>query len=193
MDAWSGDVPLPYFYAYQYLPFFSKAYRPYRIGVIALTCLAAMGAVGAAAVRAELGRRWVAIGAAALTVLAVSQPLWSGDRPATRPMADARIPALYGALSELPEGAVVEATLLQPTTVANARYQYQTRHKHPLLNCNQLIRRTIARFRRYGGSNSSWLTSRIWDAPGRLPLHRRRPAGPGTTASAIWSSEGAWR
>lgn len=156
MDAWSGEVPLPYYYAYQYLPFFSKAYRPYRIGVITLTCLSAMGAVGVAAVRAEVGRRWVALGAAALTMLAVSQPLWSGDKPAHRPMADARIPDLYGSLAELPEGAVVEVPLLfQPTTIANARYQYnQTRHEHPVLNCNQLIRRDdLLAFRSYVETN----------------------------------------
>jgi hypothetical protein len=71
-------------------------------------------------------------------------------------MADARIPDLYGSLAELPEGAVVEVPLLfQPTTIANARYQYnQTRHEHPVLNCNQLIRRDdLLAFRSYVETN----------------------------------------
>ena len=43
--------PLPYYWAHEYLPFFSKAYRPYRIGVVALTSLAAIGAIGGKSVR----------------------------------------------------------------------------------------------------------------------------------------------
>ncbi len=152
MDRWAGAFPLPYYWAYEHLPFFSKAYRPYRIGVITLTCLGALGAVGTAAVATELRRRWVILGVALLSVVGFSQPLWSGDQPARRPLSDARIPDLYGALGELPPGAVVEVPLqYQPTTIANARYQYnQTRHKHPVLNCNQLIRRTdLLAFRDY--------------------------------------------
>ncbi len=122
-----------------------------------LTCLAALGAVGVAAVRTELRRGPVAVAVALLAALGVSQPLWSGDRPAHRPLADARIPDLYGALADLPDGAVVEVPLqYQPTTIANARFQYnQTRHGHPVLNCNQLIRRTdLVAFRGYVEDNA---------------------------------------
>ena len=42
------DWPLPYYWAHEYLPFFSKAYRPYRIGVVTAMCLAAMASIGAA-------------------------------------------------------------------------------------------------------------------------------------------------
>lgn len=157
MAAWAGDWPLPYYFAYEHVPFFSKAYRPYRIGVITLTCLAALGAVGVGAVRAELRRGPVVVAVVLLSLVGVSQPLWSGDRPALRPLADARIPALYDTLAGLPEGAVVEVPLqYQPTTIANARFQYnQTRHGHPVLNCNQLIRRTdLVAFRRYIDDNA---------------------------------------
>ena len=172
MDPWAGDWPLPYYWAYQHLPFFSKAYRPYRIGVVTLTCLAALGAVGVAAVRTELRRGPVAAAVALLAALGVSQPLWSGDRPAHRPLADARIPELYGALADLPDGAVVEVPLqYQPTTIANARFQYnQTRHGHPVLNCNQLIRRTdLVAFRGYVEDND--FLSTLVDLARSAPPH----------------------
>lgn len=136
--------PLPYFWFYQYVPFFSKAYRPYRIGVVALVALAALAAAGLAALEAERrrfpGRSLVAV----LVLVAVSQPAWNGEAPMWRPLADAAVSPAYTALAALPRGGVVELPLqYQPLTVANARFQYaQIVHGQPLLNCNQLIRRT---------------------------------------------------
>ena len=173
LPGWSAENPLPYFYAYEHLPFFSKAYRPYRIGVIALTCLAAAAGAGLGALRGrwpELARRGFVVGVA---VLAFSQPHWAGSRPAERPLADARIPAIYDRLAELPEGAVIEVPLsYQPYSVANARFQYnQVAHQKPLLNCNQLIRRTdLANFRDYVEANAFLGT--VLDL-GRRPLPHR--------------------
>lgn len=153
----SGEVPLPYYYAYQYLPFFSKAYRPYRIGVITLTCCAALGAAGMAVLATEVKRRWLNLGTLVLGVVGVSQPFWSGDKPALRPLTDATIPDIYTKLRDAPEGAVVEIPLqYQPLTVANARFQYnQVAHRHPTLNSNQLIRRTdLMAFRTYVTGNA---------------------------------------
>jgi len=157
LHGWAGDLPLPYYWAYQYLPFFSKAYRPYRIGVITLTCLGAMGAVGVAAMSTQVRRRWLAPGAVLLGLVGFTQPFWSGDRPAERPLFDARVPELYRHLEQAPPGAVVELPLqYQPTTIANARYQYaQATHEHPVLNCNQLIRRgDLLAFRDYVAGNA---------------------------------------
>lgn len=145
---WATTVPLPYGWAYTYLPFFSKAYRPYRIGVVALTALAAAAATGLAG-RGD--RRWD-IALVALGIVGFTQPFWAGERPGLRPLADATVPEVYTQLRDLPDGAVIELPLRsQPVNVANARLQYdQVVHRKPLLNCNQLIRRTeLAAFRDY--------------------------------------------
>lgn len=167
---WSGSAPLPYYYAYQHLPLFSKAYRPYRIGVVTLTCCAALGAAGTAVLANELRQRWLALGTAVLAVVAVGQPFWAGDRPGLRPLSDPAIPDVYARLRDLPDGAVVELPLqYQPLTVANARFQYnQIAHRHPTLNCNQLIRRTdLLAFERYVSGNG--FLSSIVDIGRRLP------------------------
>jgi hypothetical protein len=149
--------PLPYFYAYEHLPFFSKAYRPYRIGIIALQCLAAAGAVGTAVLVRSLNNRWTTIAVVALGFIGFSQPHWAGEKPAERPLADARIPAAYVELATLDPGAVIEVPIhYQPVSSAHARGQYyQTAHKHPMLNTNQLIRRPdLLRFRELVVGNS---------------------------------------
>lgn len=149
---WSARLPMPYWFAYQYVPFFAKAYRPYRIGVDALVACSALGAVGMGTLLA-LGRERLTRGAAVgVSVIGFTQPFWSGDRPGLRPLADATIPPVYTALGKLPRGAVIELPLqYQPITNANARFQYhQVAHRLPLLNCNQLIRRTdLLAFRDY--------------------------------------------
>jgi hypothetical protein len=152
LPQWSADHPLPYAWAYQSLPFFSKAYRPYRIGVIALLALAGAAATGMGRRRASFRDPPVAIGVVALGLVAFSQPLWAGDRPAARPLADATVPPIYTRLRDAGPGAVIELPLqYQPLSIANARFQYdQVVHGHPLLNCNQLIRRTdLLGFRDY--------------------------------------------
>ena len=134
--------PLPYYWAHEYIPFFSKAYRPYRIGVVALTALAAVGAIGGAALFRS-GRLWrPGAWVMLLGIVGFSQPHWSGDRPAQRPLADASTSEVYTALAAMEPGAVIEVPLhYQPVSNANARSQYaQTVHGHPLLNTNQLIR-----------------------------------------------------
>ena len=143
LDGWAGDWTLPYGLAYEHVPFFSKAYRPYRIGIVTSECLAAAGAVGMASLMAVVPVRVLAGVAALLGGVAFSQPFWAGDRPGGRPLADASVPAIYEQLAELPEGAVIELPLqYQPVTIANAKLQYyQVVHRKPLLNCNQLIRR----------------------------------------------------
>lgn len=149
---WAATLPLPYAWAYEHLPFFSKAYRPYRIGVVALTALAAAAATGLAG----RGRRWDPV-LVALGLVAFTQPFWAGDRPARRPLADARVPAVYTTLRDLPDGAAIELPLrYQPISVGNAKLQYaQVVHGKPLLNCNQLIRRTdLAAFRDYVRGNA---------------------------------------
>lgn len=166
----SGSTPLPYYYAYQYLPLFSKAYRPYRIGVITLTCCAALGAAATALLANELRQRWIVLGVAGLGVVAVTQPFWAGDRPGLRPLSDPAIPEVYRRLRDLPDGAVVELPLqYQPLTVANSRFQYnQIAHRHPTLNCNQLIRRTdLLAFEQYITGNA--FLSSIVDIGRRLP------------------------
>ena len=156
LPGWSAENPLPYYYAYEHVPFFSKAYRPYRIGVIALTCLAAMAGAGLGSLRGRLPE-WARVAFVALVAVAgFSQPHWASAKPAERPLADARIPTIYERLAELPDGAVIEVPLAyQPYSVANARFQYnQVVHDKPLLNCNQLIRRTdLANFRDYVDDN----------------------------------------
>lgn len=149
---WSARLPLPYWFAYQYVPFFAKAYRPYRIGVDALVALSALGAVGVGVLLAYGRERLARLAAAAVALVGLSQPFWSGDRPGLRPLADAAIPEVYHALRGLPRGGVIEIPLqYQPITNANSRYQYhQVAHHQPVLNCNQLIRRPdLLAFRDY--------------------------------------------
>ena len=148
---WSLASPLPYKGLYNELPFFSKAYRPYRIGVLALLCLSALASTGFARLR----QRWALIVPLAAFLLAVTQPHWTGV--SDRELGDARIPSVYEDLAALPQGAVIELPLqYQPVTPANARYQYnQVVHRQDLLNCNQLIRRTdLLRFQAYVAGNS---------------------------------------
>lgn len=170
---WSAELPLPYWFGYQHVPFFSKAYRPYRIGVDALVALSALGAVGVAAMLAEGRSRAVTAAAAGLYLVGMTQPFWSGDRPGRRPLADAAIPAAYTELAALPRGGVIELPLqYQPITNANARFQYhQVAHRQPLLNCNQLIRRTdLLAFRDYVLGNG--LLSLFLDLGRRAPPYR---------------------
>ena len=152
LPEWSLERPLPYYYLYNDVPFFSKAYRPYRLGVVALTALAALAALGFGRLRG----RWKPALAAGTFLLAALQPHLFDDKPAARPMGDARVPETYAALKALPEGAVIELPLqYQPVSVANARLQYfQVVHERPMLNCNQLIRRTeLVQFKDYVGGN----------------------------------------
>jgi hypothetical protein len=154
----SSNWPLPYYWAHEYLPFFSKAYRPYRIGIIATTALSAAGAIGAAAWIRSSTLPSIRIPLLVLGLAAFSQPHWSGDRPAQRPMADATVKPIYTELAALETGAVIELPLqYQPVTNANARTQYnQVVHGHPILNSNQLIRRPdLLRFRDFVSSNSA--------------------------------------
>ena len=153
LPEWAGTLPLPYWWAYTYLPFFSKAYRPYRIGILTMMSLSA--AAAAAVARWPQHRAWIPI-LGLLGIYAFSQPLFAGDQPAWRPLADASVPALYKNLAELPRGGVIEVPLqYQPLTVGNARFQYyQLAHRQPLLNCNQLIRRPdLLAFRDYVSGN----------------------------------------
>ncbi len=157
LPVWSADHPLPYAWAYEHLPFFSKAYRPYRIGVVALLALAGGAAAGAGTLRLSLRDFRVAIPLGALAIAAFAQPLWAGDRPALRALGDSAIPAIYTRLRDAAPGAVIEIPLqYQPLSLANARFQYnQVVHGHPLLNCNQLIRRTdLLAFRDYVAKNA---------------------------------------
>jgi len=150
--------PLPYYWAHEFLPFFSKAYRPYRIGVVALTSLAAIGAIGGAAVFRSGWIRWPVVWVSGLALVGFSQPHWSGERPSQRPMANASVSSIYQTLAGMEDGAVIEAPLhYQPVSNANARTQYaQTIHGHPILNTNQLIRwPDLLRFQRYVLSNSA--------------------------------------
>jgi hypothetical protein len=151
LPRWSATIPLPYEWAYEHLPFFSKAYRPYRIGVVTLLALSGAAAAGSAVLPR---RSWPAL--VMLGIAAYTQPFWAGDKPALRPMEDATVPAVYTRLRDLPDGAVIELPLqYQPLSVANARLQYyQVVHRKPMLNCNQLIRRTdLLGFRDYVASN----------------------------------------
>jgi len=136
-------LSMPYAWLYAWLPFFSKAYRPYRFAVVVLQCLSVIAAIGAGVLVRQLGLRWTGIGAGLLGIVAFSQPHWAGDVPANRTLMDARVPALYSALAAAPEGAVIELPLhYQPVSIATAKQQtHQLAHGHPLLNTNQLIRR----------------------------------------------------
>ncbi len=159
---WAEQTPLPYYWLYNEVPFFSKAYRPYRLGVVVLVCLGGLAAGGARSQAWSL--------AALAGVLGPLQPHLSGERPADRPLADATIPPIYDELAALPDGAVIELPLLyQPISPANARFQYhQVAHRKPVLNCNQLIRRTdLLAFQDYVGENAFLQTV--------LDLGRRSP------------------
>ena len=150
------DWPLPYYWAHEYLPFFSKAYRPYRIGVVTAMCLSAMASIGAAAcVRSTRlpDFKWPLI---AFGALAFSQPHWASPAPALRPLASTVVDTAYHDLAELEEGAVIELPLLyQPASKSNALTQFhQTVHEKPILNSNQLIRwPDLLRFRDHVGAN----------------------------------------
>lgn len=153
--------PLPYYWAHEYMPFFSKAYRPYRLGVIAMTALAAIGAIGTAAVLRSGVLRVPVLWLTLLAILGFSQPHWTGEKPGSQPLADARIESIYTELATLETGAVIELPLhYQPVSTANARSQFvQTKHKHPILNSNQLIRwPDLLRFQGLVTSNSALST-----------------------------------
>jgi len=153
--------PLPYYWAHEYMPFFSKAYRPYRLGVIAMTALAAIGAIGTAAVLRSGVIRAPVLWLTLLAILGFSQPHWIGEKPGSQPLADAQIEPIYTELAALEAGAVIELPLhYQPVSTANARSQFvQTKHKHPILNSNQLIRwPDLLRFQGLVTSNSALST-----------------------------------
>lgn len=156
LSPWALDHPLPYLWLYNHVPLFSKAYRPYRIGVIVLTCWSAAAAVGVARLGGACGeaaaRRW---GWAALALLGVSaaQPLAAHG---TGGLMRAETPGGYTRLAER-EGAIIELPLhYQPLSVAAAQVQmHQIVHRRPMLNSNQLIRRTeLLAFRELVGSNT---------------------------------------
>lgn len=157
LPQWSADAPLPYAWAYEHVPFFSKAYRPYRICILTSLALAGAAAAGAGTLRLSLRTPAVAVGTVGLAIAGFTQPMWAGERPAWRPLSDATVPALYTRLRDAERGAVVELPLqYQPLSIANSRFQYnQVVHAQPLLNCNQLIRRTdLLAFRDYVGGNA---------------------------------------
>ncbi len=156
ISAWSLDHPLPYAWLYNHAPLFSKGYRPYRIGVIVLTTLAALAASGAARLVSERGARGALAFAALALGVGASQPHWVEGRPAQGALSDARVPPAYGRLAGR-QGALIELPLqYQPLSVAAASAQAaQLLHRRPMLNCNQLIRRTdLATFQRYVGDNA---------------------------------------
>lgn len=168
LPEWSGRLPLPYLFAYTYLPFFAKAYRPYRIGIIVVESVAAAAAVALMTLRSRPQSKQ--IGVALVGLYAITQPFIAGEQPGYRPLADARIPSIYSQLQSQAPGAVIEVPLqYQPLTVGNARYQYyQLYHQHPLLNCNQLIRRPdLLAFRDYVVKNGFLTTL--------MDLARREP------------------
>ncbi|MED5374831.1 MAG: hypothetical protein VX899_27675 [Myxococcota bacterium] len=144
LPAWSQSWPLPYLGLYNHLPFFSKVYRPYRLGIIVVLALGCLGAVA-------VGRRpKLAWGVPALFLAAITQPHWSGA--SARPLADTAVSPAYAELAGLPAAGVIELPLHhQPLSRATARQQWAQRtHGMPLLNCNQLIRRDdLWRFRDY--------------------------------------------
>ena len=157
LPAGATEWPLPYYWAHEYLPFFSKAYRPYRIGVITAMCLAATGSIAAAAWMRSARLPPIHLPLFALGLIAFSQPLWSGDRPANRALAETTVDPAYAALSKRPRGGVIALPLLvQPVSAANARTQFhQTIHRHPTLNSNQLIRwPDLMRFKEFVNKNS---------------------------------------
>lgn len=153
LSPWSLDHPLPYAWLYNHAPFFSKGYRPYRIGVIVLTLLAAGAAAGVARLGARgAGTRAGLLGLAALALgVGAAQPHWVEGRPARGALMDARVPEATARLAGR-EGAIIELPLhYQPLSVAASAAQAAQRvHRRPMLNCNQLIRRTdLARFQGY--------------------------------------------
>ena len=135
-------LPLPYYWAHEHLPFFSKAYRPYRICVITSMCLAVIGSIGAAAWIRSPRLPSFFLPLIGLGVVGFSQPHWSGDKPSNRAMASTAIDDAFYDLAQLEPGGVISLPLhYQPVSTANARTQYhQTAHRHPILNSNQLIR-----------------------------------------------------
>lgn len=146
---WSVEHPLPYYYLYNYVPFFAKAYRPYRLAVVVLMALAAGAAVGAARLAALHRRGPVLAAAAALAAVAVGAASPHLAEVAADGLRDTRSPAGYLAVAGR-SGALIELPLhAQPLSVAAARAQYeQVAHGRPVLNSNQLIRRTeLAAFR----------------------------------------------
>jgi len=154
----SNNWPLPYYWAHEFLPFFAKAYRPYRICVVASMCLAVMGSIGAAAWMRSARRPSLLFPLLILGVVGFSQPHWSGDKPAHRPMASTSIDDAFYQLAKKEQGGVISLPLhYQPVSTANARIQYQqTAHKHPILNSNQLIRwPDLLRFKDHVQSNEA--------------------------------------
>jgi hypothetical protein len=141
LPTWATSAPLPYRWATETLPFFEKAYRPYRFAILVLQCAAIVGAIGANTLARAYPRvrAWPLV--LALAVIGFGQPIWTGA--ASRPTIDATTPSLYDALRTAPSGAVIEVPLhYQPISIATAQQQYhQIAHGHPLLNTNQLIRR----------------------------------------------------
>ena len=86
-------LPLPYYYLYNYLPYFSKAYRPYRLGIVTITALAALAAYAGPWLRGVMGR-WGTAGLLLLTVgLFATQPHWSQGQPSKRGGGAHRTPA----------------------------------------------------------------------------------------------------
>jgi hypothetical protein len=143
IPAWSIPWPLPYLHLYNDLPFFSMAYRPYRLGVVVVLCLAAMAALGLSRMSPRAAR-WIGL---AGFLAAASQPHWHREIGL---LASTEIPSGYDELRDLPEGAVLELPLhYQPLSTANARVQYfQVAHGKPLVNCNELLLTgDLARFR----------------------------------------------
>lgn len=143
IPAWSLQHPLPYYFLYNIVPFFAKAYRPYRLAVLVLMFLAAGAAAGAARLSgASRGAsRALAVAAALLLGVGAAQPLWLIQ--AAEGVRDTRSPAGYLAVAGR-AGALIEVPLhAQPVSVAASLSQYhQVAHGRPVLNSNQLIRRT---------------------------------------------------
>ncbi len=135
-------MPLPYYYLYNYVPYFSKAYRPYRLGIVTITAMAAMAAMAGPWLRELVGRRWVPIPLALVVGLFATQPHWASGKPSQRGLSDTTVPAVYHQLAGLPAGALIELPLhYQPAHLGVAQFQYfQIVHGRPLLNNNQLIR-----------------------------------------------------
>ncbi len=157
LPSWASGLPLPYYWAHEYLPFFSKAYRPYRIGVITAMCLSSIAAIGAATWLRSVRLPHFGLPLVIFGLIGFSQPHWSDSKPASRPIANTAVDAAYTDLAALESGAVIELPLLyQPVSAANAKTQFhQTIHRHPILNTNQLIRwPDLLRFKDYISQNT---------------------------------------